>query len=111
MTLHPHVARKGFAFALAAIALFALPASVAEIVLTNDRGETIRLPHPAKRIVSLAPGLTEMLYAAGERLVGTVEFGDYPAGHATTGKNWCACAPTTRMRLPCGCPLRSGPAR
>ena len=87
MTLHLCVARKGFALALAAIALFALPASATEIVLTDDRGETIRLPHPAKRIVSLAPGLTEMLYAAGERLVGTVEFSDYPAGRATTGKN------------------------
>lgn len=36
---------------------------------------------PAERIVSLAPHLTEMAYAvgAGDRLVGAVEFSDYPA--------------------------------
>ncbi|UCG72019.1 MAG: cobalamin-binding protein [Chromatiales bacterium] len=36
---------------------------------------------PAQRIVSLAPHLTEMVYAvgAGDRLVGAVEFSDYPA--------------------------------
>lgn len=36
---------------------------------------------PAQRIVSLAPHLTEMAYAvgAGDRLVGAVEFSDYPA--------------------------------
>ncbi len=36
---------------------------------------------PAQRIVTLAPHLTEMVYAtgAGDRLVGVVEFSDYPA--------------------------------
>lgn len=35
----------------------------------------------AQRIVTLAPNLTELVYAAGagDRLVGTVEFSDYPA--------------------------------
>ena len=39
--------------------------------------------HP--RIVSLAPHLTELVYAAGggDRLVGTVEFSDYPAAART----------------------------
>ena len=75
------VARKCCTGVLAALALCAPAASAVEIVLTDDRGETIRLPRPATRIVSLAPGLTEMLYAAGagERLVGAVEFSDYPA--------------------------------
>ncbi|QTL33844.1 cobalamin-binding protein [Pseudoalteromonas viridis] len=36
---------------------------------------------PAKRIVALAPHIVENLYAigAGERIVGTVEYADYPA--------------------------------
>ena len=81
MTPRMRVACKYCAAALAAIAMLAPLASAAEIVLPDDRGETIRLPYPAARIVSLAPGLTEMLYAAGagERLVGTVEFSDFPA--------------------------------
>jgi iron complex transport system substrate-binding protein len=35
---------------------------------------------PATRIVSLAPNITELVYAAGagDRLVGTVEYSDYP---------------------------------
>ncbi|HKE95439.1 MAG TPA: cobalamin-binding protein, partial [Povalibacter sp.] len=36
---------------------------------------------PAARIISLAPNLTELAFAAGagERIVGTVEYSDYPA--------------------------------
>ena len=36
---------------------------------------------PAKRIVSLAPNITELLYTAGagERIIAAVEFSDYPA--------------------------------
>jgi iron complex transport system substrate-binding protein len=36
---------------------------------------------PARRIVSLAPNITELLYSAGagERIIATVEFSDYPA--------------------------------
>jgi iron complex transport system substrate-binding protein len=46
----------------------------------DDRGRTVQLAQPARRIVSLAPHLTELLYAvgAGERIVGTVDFSDYP---------------------------------
>ncbi|MDP6675328.1 MAG: cobalamin-binding protein [Gammaproteobacteria bacterium] len=37
--------------------------------------------HPASRIITLAPHLTELVYSAGagSRLVGTVEYSDYPA--------------------------------
>lgn len=53
----------------------------ADIVLHDDTQTEIRLAAPARRIVSLAPNITEMVYAAGagDRLVGTVEFSDYPA--------------------------------
>lgn len=52
----------------------------AEVVLRDDSGVTLRLPAPARRIVSLAPHLTENLFAAGAggRVVGVVDYSDYP---------------------------------
>lgn len=52
----------------------------AEIVLHDDRGRELVLDVPAQRIISLAPHLTELLFAAGagSRLVGTVAYSDYP---------------------------------
>ncbi len=52
----------------------------AEVAVVDDTGATVRLAQPARRIVSLAPHLTETLFAAGagERVVGTVEYSDYP---------------------------------
>lgn len=60
-------------------ALVAAPAR-ADIVLQDDSGATVRLKQPARRIVSLAPHITENLYAAGagDSLVGTVDYSDYP---------------------------------
>lgn len=72
---------------LALFALFALlalsaaaHAANAEIVVTDDTGATLRLKAPAQRIVSLAPHVTETLFAAGagDRVVGAVEYSDYP---------------------------------
>jgi iron complex transport system substrate-binding protein len=53
----------------------------AEIALADDRGRDLVLQGPAQRIVSLAPNLTELLFAAGAgaRLVGTVAYSDFPA--------------------------------
>ena len=53
----------------------------AVVELRDDRGAVVRLAAPAKRIVALAPSLTELTYAAGagERLVGVARFSDYPA--------------------------------
>jgi iron complex transport system substrate-binding protein len=44
-------------------------------------GRTVRIPVNAVRIVSLAPSLTETLYALGaeDRLVGDTDYCDYPA--------------------------------
>jgi len=52
----------------------------AEVVVKDDSGATVRLAQPAKRIVTLAPHLSETLFAAGagEKLVGVVEFSDFP---------------------------------
>ena len=53
----------------------------AAIVVADDMGQRVTLPTPPQRIISLAPGATEMLFAAGvgDRLVATVEFSDEPA--------------------------------
>jgi iron complex transport system substrate-binding protein len=52
----------------------------AQIAVTDDYGHSLRLASPATRIVSLSPHLTELLYAAGAgaRVVGAVDFSDYP---------------------------------
>ncbi len=57
-----------------------LPAAHADLVFKDDTGREIRLKAPAKRIITLAPHATELLYAAGagDRLVGTVDYSDYP---------------------------------
>lgn len=51
------------------------------IVLTDDTGQRVSLPYAPRRIVSLAPSATEMLFAAGlgARVVATVEYSDEPA--------------------------------
>lgn len=56
-------------------------ASAAPIELADDGGRTVGLPAPARRIVSLSPHVTELIFAAGagDRLVGVTSFSDYPA--------------------------------
>lgn len=55
--------------------------SYAAISVIDDIGRTVTLKSPAQRIVSLAPHVTELLYAAGagDRVVGAVAYSDYPA--------------------------------
>ena len=67
----------------ALFATFALLASqtvLADLSFRDDTGQEIRLKAPARRIITLAPHATELLYAAGagDRLVGTVDYSDYP---------------------------------
>jgi len=52
----------------------------AQVALRDDAGRLVELRAPARRIVSLAPNITELLYAAGagNRIVGAVEYSDYP---------------------------------
>lgn len=52
----------------------------AAIKVQDDAGDTVMLEKPARRVVSLAPHVTELLFAAGggERIVGAVDFSDYP---------------------------------
>ncbi len=46
----------------------------------DDRGKEVVLAAPAQRVVTLAPSLTELAYAAGAggRLVGVASYSDYP---------------------------------
>ncbi len=69
-----------FLHALTLAALLFSATAHAEVVVRDDTGASVRLPAPAQRIVSLAPHATELLFAAGAggRLVGAVEYSDYP---------------------------------
>ncbi len=50
------------------------------VSITDDWGRTVALAAPARRVVSLSPASTEILFAigAGPRLVGRTRFCDYP---------------------------------
>ena len=63
----------------ASLALHALGA-LAAISVTDDSGATVTLAAPAQRVISLAPHVTELLYAAGggPKMVGAVSYSDYP---------------------------------
>lgn len=52
----------------------------AAVTVQDDTGRSVTLSQPAARIVSLAPHITEQLFAigAGEKIVGAVEYSDYP---------------------------------
>jgi iron complex transport system substrate-binding protein len=52
----------------------------ATVSVVDDTGKTVTLAHPAKRIISLAPHVTELLFAAGAgaQVVGVVSFSDFP---------------------------------
>lgn len=57
----------------------------ADLSVVDDTGSTVTLARPAQRIVSLAPHVTEMLFAvgAGKQIVGAVEYSDYPEAAKT----------------------------
>lgn len=60
--------------------LLVTSAAMAAIVLKDSAGRTVRLAAPARRIVTLAPHLAELVYDAGAaaRLVGVSSYTDYP---------------------------------
>jgi len=55
-------------------------ASAENIPLLQAGGGTLELPRPASRIITLAPHLAELAFAAGagDRLIATVEYSDFP---------------------------------
>jgi iron complex transport system substrate-binding protein len=68
--------------ALAATMLAAMAAQAAHAAITvlDDDGKPVTLQKPAQRVVSMAPHVTEMLFAAGggDKIVGVVSYSDYP---------------------------------
>jgi iron complex transport system substrate-binding protein len=72
-----------FAWLLAHVSA-AHSAEASALQLQDDDQHSLELTRPAQRIVSLAPGATAMLFAAGagDRVVGTSEYSDEPAAAA-----------------------------
>jgi iron complex transport system substrate-binding protein len=65
-----------------AVAVLALAGGVAGAAITvqDDAGNRVTLARPAQRVISTAPHITELLFAAGggARVVGAMNFSDYP---------------------------------
>lgn len=60
---------------MATVLLFAAP-----VLVTDDRGRHLKLATPAKRIISLGPSMTELLFAvgAGEQVIAVDRASDFP---------------------------------
>lgn len=52
----------------------------AAVTVKDDAGNSVTVARPAQRIISMAPHITELLFAAGggERVVGVMNYSDYP---------------------------------
>ena len=63
-----------------ALLLTPLSANAEPITVTDDLGRNVRFLKPPERIVSLAPGLTEILFSLGldDRIVGVTDYCNYP---------------------------------
>jgi iron complex transport system substrate-binding protein len=69
-----------FSFPLVGSAMLAAQITASR-AFTDEVGRRVEVPAAVKRIVSLAPNITEIVYALGEgdRLAGDTDFCDYPA--------------------------------
>lgn len=67
------------------LATLAISQTGFSVEVRDDESLLVQLDEPAMRIISLAPSLTELLYAAGagDKLVGVVEYSDYPEAAKT----------------------------
>ena len=85
-------ALASFSFGVPGLQAQSQPAAVSEAPkfkeLTDEAGRAVRIPQPVRRIVSLAPNLTETIYALGlqDRLVGDTDYCDYPPEAQTKHK-------------------------
>ncbi|HEY2561962.1 MAG TPA: cobalamin-binding protein [Caldimonas sp.] len=72
--------QRAIVAAMAAGATLAAPLAVAAITVVDDAGRRVVLDRPPERVVTLAPSLTELVFAAGagSTLVGVSALSDYP---------------------------------
>jgi iron complex transport system substrate-binding protein len=73
----------GTVLLIASVALLvslATAGAVRAVTLTDEAGREVRVPDRSGRIVSLAPSITEILFAigAGPRVVGVTQYSNYP---------------------------------
>ena len=66
----------------------ASPAKKEFRTILDETGRSVRIPIPVRRVVSLAPSMTESVYALGldDLLVGDTDYCDYPADAAKKHK-------------------------
>ena len=66
-----------------------LPAHAA-VSVKDDAGNTVTVQKPAQRVISLAPHVTELLFAAGggSHVVGVVSYSDFPEEAKKIQKAW-----------------------
>jgi iron complex transport system substrate-binding protein len=62
------------------LACLAFAGTASAVTVRDDAGNAITLRTPALRVISMAPHVTELLFAAGggDRIVGAVNYSDYP---------------------------------
>ncbi len=67
------------------VLLLTTSATAAPITLTDDLGRKVTLKQPARRIVTLAPFITELVFAAGagDRIVGVSAYSNFPSQAAS----------------------------
>ncbi len=79
-----NVIRRSFAVTLL-WAFLVYPGITLGETYTDDLGRSIQIERPPQRIVSLAPGITEILFSLGlgDRVVGVTNYCDYPPAAVT----------------------------
>jgi len=77
--------RKSILLTFVLSLLVQLPAQGQEGLFTDEIGRKVKIPHSPKRIVSMAPSITEILFTLGlrEEIVGVTDFCDYPEATLT----------------------------
>ena len=72
-------------FLPALLALAAAGVQAAAVSVVDDAGRRVTVQAPARRVISMAPHATELLFAAGggARIVGVMNYSDYPEAAKT----------------------------
>jgi iron complex transport system substrate-binding protein len=72
--------KKSLPLALVITLLIHISLDGKERLLTDETGRRVAIPYPAKRIISLAPSITEILFALGlnEEIAAVTNYCDYP---------------------------------